>query len=293
VNHAEAGATRFPDAVLQWLAEHDFGPVRAQPLAGGAISTVTLLSGSRTPSLVLKRCADPVAGMYRREAGALATLADAGHLRVPAVRAFGVDFLLLDYCGIGLPSLPGWMALARALATQHRNVTGPAFGFGHDGFLGRLRQDNTWCEDGHEFFARYRMLRYLTEPLVSRTLGAGDIRRVERLAGRLPQLVPPQPPSLVHGDLWHANVLGDGRAAAVIDPACYYGWAEAELSMLYSCGNVPERFWSAYQEIYPLQPGWRDRMSLLNVRELLSMVAHFGDSRGSAGKLRSMLSRFS
>lgn len=44
------------------------------------------------------------------------------------------------------------------------------------------------------------------------------------------------------------------------------------------CNELPtERFFDAYYEIRPPEPGWRERLELLNLRELLSTVAHLGD----------------
>ena len=75
-------------------------------------------------------------------------------------------------------------------------------------YLGRLVQRNTWTDDGHAFFAEQRVLRYLDEPRSTEALTATDRSRVEHLAARLPALVPDQPASLLHGDLWWANVIG-------------------------------------------------------------------------------------
>lgn len=77
-----------------------------------------------------------------------------------------------------------------------------------------------------------------------------------------------------------------GGLPSVIDPACYYGWAEAELSMAWCCGSIPGSFWAAYQEIRPLADGWRTRMPLLHLREQLSVVAHFGDRYGTVDRIR-------
>jgi fructosamine-3-kinase len=41
---------------------------------------------------------------------------------------------------------------------------GQRFGWPQDGWLGLLPQRNAWCDDGHEFFAVRRLLRYLSEP---------------------------------------------------------------------------------------------------------------------------------
>ena len=86
------------------------------------------------------------------------------------------------------------------------------------------------------------------------------------------------PPVLCHGDSWKGNFLAtdDGRPA-VIDPAVAYTWAELDISMMFCEDPPPERFFDAYHEVHPAEPGWRERLELLHLRELLSTVAHFGD----------------
>jgi fructosamine-3-kinase len=80
----------------------------------------------------------------------------------------------------------------------------------------------------------------------------------------------------------------------VIDPAVSYTWAEVDLSMLWCCRGpaVSQHFFDVYQEINPSPPGWAERMPLLHVRELLSSMAHIGDSEGDARRLRSILAPF-
>jgi fructosamine-3-kinase len=81
------------------------------------------------------------------------------------------------------------------------------FGFESDTYLGLLKIDNKWSEDGHEFFARTRILRFLEEARASETLEKSDRVRVERLAARLKDLIPQQGPSLCHGDLGNLELL--------------------------------------------------------------------------------------
>jgi fructosamine-3-kinase len=103
---------------------------------------------------------------------------------------------------------------------------------------------------------------------------------IERICGRLPELVPPMPPVLTHGDLAPGNILTtpDGQAA-LIDPAVSYGWPEVDVSMIYCLRGdvVPESYFAAYQDISPLQAGWQERAPLIHLRELLSLLAHFPD----------------
>ncbi len=79
---------------------------------------------------------------------------------------------------------------------------------------------------------------------------------------------------------------------ALCDPAPYFGWPEAELSMLYgTMDTVPAEFERAYLAVRPLDDGWRDRLPLLHLRELL---AHFGDGDGRPGaQARVVLDRYS
>jgi fructosamine-3-kinase len=88
------------------------------------------------------------------------------------------------------------------------------------------------------------------------------------------------PAVLTHGDLAVSNVLGGSNGSlAMIDPAVSYTWAEVDPAMLYeSKDQIPalSRFFDAYQELNPSPDGWRERMPILFVYELLARVAHVG-----------------
>ena len=73
-------------------------------------------------------------------------------------------------------------------------------------------------------------------------------------------MIPVQPASLLHGDLWSGNLAtnSDGKPA-LIDPAVYYGWAEADLAMTDLFGRYPDEFYDSYTEITPLEKGYRSR----------------------------------
>ncbi len=76
-------------------------------------------------------------------------------------------------------------------------------------------------------------------------------------------------------------------------------WPEVDLSMIYCLGlifppsRLPDRFYGAYADIRPLDDGWRERMPLLHLRELLSLLAHFGNERWNlVGRIREVISTF-
>lgn len=281
-----------PEGVVNFCLSEGFGEiVGAEILQGGVISSVRRLLTDPQRSLVLKQSASVPPGLYTLEAESLQVLKTAG-LRTPEVFLVGDDFLLLEDAGSAPAAEPDWEAAGRAIAQLHLN-TNDLFGYHHDNYLGLLPQMNTWAADGHEFFGRNRLLRYLSVPLCEQTLTAEDRQNVERLVARLPEMIPVQPASLLHGDLWHANLIFSADNAPVfIDPAVHFGWAEAELSMSRQYGVISQRFFDAYVEVRPLETGWWERLELFYVREFLSMIAHFGNRYNSLEPFREIVAKF-
>ncbi|MEZ5529089.1 MAG: fructosamine kinase family protein [Porticoccaceae bacterium] len=214
--------------------------------------------------------------LFLAEAHGLGAIAATNSIRTPGVLNAGADHLLLEWIDVQ-PARDGfWAVLGRQLATMH-NQTSERFGFGRSNYCGATHQPNAWSEDGNRFFAEQRLL-YQSKLAFNRgLLSVDDNRRIERLCARLPELVPEQPASLIHGDLWSGNKLCDAAGLPVlIDPACYYGWAEAELAMPRLFGGFDEAFYQAYQEVCPLQPGWEERCEIYNLYHLLNHLNLFG-----------------
>src|SRR5690606_24376549 len=134
------------------------------------------------------------------------------------------------------------------------------FGFAHDNYIGSTPQPNGWLADGHVFFAEHRLAYQARLAHDAGRLAANEVAAIERIATRLPELVPLQPASQLHGDLWAGNAITDAAGApALIDPAAHFGWAEAELAMTALFDGFPLEFYAAYSEAHPLEPGWRNR----------------------------------
>jgi fructosamine-3-kinase len=248
-------------------------------VTGGCINDGRLLATETGPRLFLKLNPSASPDMFLREAEGLAALAVVpGAPRVPAVLLHGPRFLLLEY----LPSAPRapdyWPELGRRLARLHA-ATRQRFGFDHDNYLGATAQRNPWTADGYAFFADCRLLFQGNRAYERGLLGVAGLRRVERFAARLSDLVPLQPASLIHGDLWSGNIIpGPDGHACLIDPAAHYGWAEAELAMTALFGRPPESFYTAYNAERPLAPGYQERFDLYNLYHLLNHLNLFGSS---------------
>lgn len=263
------------------------------PLSGGAISSVWMVRLANETRLVVKIADNAPDGMFAAEADGLEVLSRP--VRTPVVIDVGPRWLALEAlapCPAG-EAEDFWTAAGHDIARLH-GVAGPRFGWPSDGWLGRLAQRNAWSDNGHQFFVSRRVLRYLEEPKVDRALEPADRRALERLCDRLPQLIPASPPVLTHGDLWRGNIVSADGGPAYIDPAVCWMWAETDISMMYCTAQyaAPEAFFAAYNEVRPLEAGWRERMPILHLREQLSLLAHFGPEPGTMAAIERTINPF-
>ncbi|MBL8056579.1 MAG: fructosamine kinase family protein [Anaerolineales bacterium] len=274
----------LPEPVRAYLIEQGWGAAaRSVPVAGGCINAGCVLHLTDGPPLFLKQNEHAPADMFAREAAGLAALAQPDGPRLPRPLLVGEQFLLLEYLAPAPAGPRAWEVLGRQLAALHAPAA-PAFGFPHANYLGRTPQPNPPTADGWVFFGEHRLMFQARLAWEGGRLPAEGLRQAERIAARLRELVPAQPASLIHGDLWGGNVIpGPEGELCLIDPAAHFGWAEAELAMTALFGGFPERFYAAYagaaqERGRPLAPGWRERFPLYNLYHLLNHLNLFGRS---------------
>jgi protein-ribulosamine 3-kinase len=273
-------------ALREALGSSTLRITRHEAVPGGCIHDAARLVTTAGPFFA-KWSADCAADLFLREAEGLEALRAAGSdLVVPRVVAAGAvgfepGFLVLEMLETG-----GAMddeRLGRGLAAVHR-CTAPAFGFPALTYCGPTPQDNRPAGTWADFYRDRRLL-----PLVEK-LGRGRAP-YDRLAERLPELVAPgAPPALIHGDLWSGNVLATSRGPALVDPACAYADREMEFGITTLFGGLSARAFAAYEEAWPLPPGWRERNGLYQVYHLLNHALLFGG--GYAEQARGIAARY-
>lgn len=270
--------------------------ISIEPATGGLAATSGLARRADGASVFVKAFEEPPSDdVFVTEAEGLVVLRTLGGVETPDVLLAGRDLLVLSVLRPRPSSEAFWEQLAHTLAHLHTSTTYSGFGWHRDNWLGRRRQVNTWDEDGFDFFAQHRLLRWLNEPRVQAALDAADRLALERLCARLPELLPARPACLTHGDLWAQNVLAtaDGQPA-LIDPAVSYTWAEVDLAHLWTTGPPPEArvFFDLYAELTSLDRDWRERMPILQLRQHLAVIAQFDDDWGAADLVRATLAPF-
>lgn len=247
-------------------------------LSGGDSADALALRTSRGQYYFLKLGRRLPNDLFDSEARGLKAIAATHTIMTPTIVASTADFLLLDWIVAAVPKADYWTTFARQLAALH-NHTAERFGFQQDNYCGATPQHNRWQENGHRFFAEQRLLYQAQRAVDKGLLTATEVRAIEQLCLRLPELIPAQPASLIHGDLWCGNQICNNRGQPVLfDPACHYGWAEAELAMTRLFGGFGEGFYAAYQELRPQVRGWQQRCELYNLYHLLNHLNLFGMS---------------
>lgn len=219
-------------------------------------------------------------------------LRDHSSLPVPTVMYSSPTVLIMEYIegGSTFPVAAERHA-AELLAALH-TITADQFGLEQDTLIGGLHQPNPWTASWIEFFRDQRLLFMGREALQSGQLPRTVFSRLEKFAERLDEWIEePDHPSLIHGDVWTTNVLShQGRITGFIDPAIYYGHPEIELAFTTLFHTFGQAFFTRYQELKPIKPGFFEiRRDLYNLYPLLVHVRLFGG--GYVGSVSGILSR--
>ena len=271
--------------VLQNIGDPDpIVQVRSQ--GGGCINNASQVVTQKN-KYFLKWNANPLPGMFTTEAYGLKLLKSIGEIRVPEV-------IKAQEAGNSTPAfiLQEWIEqrtgfdqkkCGQQLALLHQKSQSDQYGLEVDNYIGSTPQSNRRQSDWVTFF---REQRILPQVKLAQRKGACDRSRSQQLSRFTSKLDDwlggvPRKPSLLHGDLWGGNVIGDqNHNPVLIDPAVYYGDREADVAFTLMFGGFSREFYQTYQETYPMEPGYQDRFEIYNVYHILNHLNLFGESYG-------------
>src|SRR5699024_6861492 len=127
------------------------------------------------------------------------------------------------------------------------------------GYLGSVAVDFTPTPVWPDFYLHRRLPTLVTRAVAGVRLdpaGHGVLSALESRAGELGGSV--STPARLHGALWGGNRGVDTQGTNwLIDPACFWGHPEVDLAMTQLFGGFGPECFEAYQEVTPLDDGWR------------------------------------
>jgi len=255
------------------------------PISGGCINNAIKLETNKE-TFFAKYNKNAKSDMFQTEHDGLKVLKDTNAICIPDMIAFENNFLILEFIPLSNPDACFWENFGRSLAKMHQK-TDEKFGLDFDNYIGTLPQSNTQDKNWVDFFIQNRLLAQLDMGNYSPSV-RGDF---EKLFEKLPNIFPANPPSLLHGDLWSGNFLiKDKETPVLIDPAIYFGNREMDIAMCKLFSGFHTDFYDSYNEKFPLENDWEERIRLCNLYPLLVHVNLFG--RGYLNQVKNILSYY-
>ncbi len=265
---------------IEEVTGQPFKPTQHRSVGGGSINSASVVA-DETRSFFVKCNSASQLDMFRAELQGLKELAKPQAIRIPQPYCHGIHgssaYLVLEYIPFSSGTFESSVQLGLQLAELHR-YHHTRYGWDRNNTIGSTPQVNTW---GDDWIAFYRDHRLGFQVKLARRQGytGSWTEDAAELMDRLDDLFVgySPPPSLLHGDLWAGNYAIDREGNPVIfDPAVYYGDRESDLAMTELFGGFPSQFYKAYQESYPLDPGYQSRKPLYKLYHLLNHLNLFG-----------------
>ncbi len=219
--------------------------------------------------------------MFEVEAESLIRLTKTYSFRIPVVYEAGEfedkSYLLMEYIE-HLEDVSNPENFAESLVKLHKN-TQDKYGLDFDNYIGSLPQYNGYEKNWVDFYIKNR-LQYQLNIARQKALVSDEVFHLfDHLYNKLPHILIEEKPSFLHGDLWNGNYFYDQQGKAVVfDPAIYYGHREVDIAMMSLFGGFDPKIYQYYNEIFPLQPDWKERLKIYQLYPLLVHLNIFGES---------------
>jgi len=252
-----------------------------RPVGGGDISAAWQID-TDDAAVFVKTGPGNSLDMFAAEAEGLRELRAVKAVRVPDVLACGVTadaaYLAIEWIEFDRPTSDTERLFGQQLAAMHRNCK-KKFGWHRDNTIGKTPQHNQWSSDWVEFF-RHQRLGFQLQLASSNGFG-GELQSAgTELSENFALLFHDYQPaaSILHGDLWGGNWAATNGQAVIFDPAVYYGDRESDIAMTKLFGGFGPEFYAAYQESWPMEPGYENRLKLYQLYHILNHLNLFGSA---------------
>ncbi len=269
------------DQVVQLLLSGDIRSTQVESVSGGDINDSYKVTTDQDVDYFVKvNRPDQSKNIIITEAHGIEMMKSAGVTMLPAeVRCIenAQDALLIMpfYATADNPSDRKWNSFFRELALMHQ-FTREDFG-GEDNYIGLLPQINTRRNNWVPFYRENRLRPQLELAYEKGYFTSSEVKTWDHLFTNLPQFMPIERPSLLHGDLWSGNIISTPEGILLIDPCPYYGHREMDFGMMELFSGFPIRqHLAAYEEVYPLTEGLFERIELYQLYYLLVHLNLFG-----------------
>ena len=221
-------------------------------------------------------------GLFEAEAKNLDLIGNTSSISVPSVIGTGTmeekEYLMMECIPSGEKASNYWTDFGEKLARLHQYTSNKGHGLDYTNYIGASPQINTWHQNGIAFFIEHRLRNQLERAIYDRKIDAALEAKFEKLFEKLPDLIPNEKSALIHGDLWSGNAMTNPQGLiTLVDPACYFGFREAEIAFTTMFGGFEEAFYEAYHANFPIEKGFHERIPLYNLYPLLVHVNLFGE----------------
>lgn len=173
--------------------------------------------------------------------------------------------------------------LGERLASMHL-ADGQDYGFEGKGYIGSLPIEGKVMKSWLEYYRDIRLMNQLNLGQKTGRIRGKREKQLYKLLERLDRWIPDQPKSsLLHGDLWGGNwITGENGNPYLIDPSVLRGDHEFELAFTQLFGGFSQRFYKAYETVFPLSDEYETRKELYQLYYLLVHLNLFGESYGNS-----------
>ena len=261
------------------IIEYETGiiPYKIIRLQGGDINQVYHCFMKNNQLVVKVNIAGKFPNMFEKEKKGLKLL-EQSNFKIPKILSIGsfrkLDYLILEYIKPG--KAMNWKNFGENLANLHL-ITNEKFGLAYDNYIGSINQINTYENNWLNFYTNHRIIQLMIMARNKNLLNSQDCKKIESICNSFKNIIPNTLPSLVHGDLWSGNLFfSENGSPVLIDPAVYFGHPEIDWAMLDLFGNYPEHSFEIYNEINPLEVGFKERKAIHQLYPLLVHLVLFG-----------------